>query len=152
MVDPLPPSERPLPGHVRPAGLDDASVAALGRLSEALETVERARGRLYDFHQLTGQADLALGEAATMLRSAGQAALADQLETELVGRNVVSGRWTFQLVEDYDDGYWSTFRSLERQAREQLAGGRRHLQEAEMKEARRTSGLAGHEARPAEGR
>lgn len=40
--------------HRVPDGVDDATVEALGRLSEALETVERARGCLYAFHQLTG--------------------------------------------------------------------------------------------------
>src|SRR5690606_3294937 len=35
----------------RPAGVDDDTVAAVGKLGEALEWVERARGRLYDFHQ-----------------------------------------------------------------------------------------------------
>ena len=43
--------------------LDDDTVAALGKLSESLETVEQARGLLYGFHQLTGKADLLLQEA-----------------------------------------------------------------------------------------
>ena len=38
--------------------LDDATVEALGKLSEALEVVEHARGLLYGFHRLTGTADL----------------------------------------------------------------------------------------------
>ncbi|WP_121195197.1 hypothetical protein [Motilibacter peucedani] len=139
-----------LEDHVRPEGLDDATVAAVGRLTEALETVERARGRLFDFHQLTGEADIKAGDAAEQLRAAGHVELAERVETELVGRNVLKGRWTFQIVEDYDDGYWSTFRGLERDVREALTGGRRHVYEAEMKEDRRTHGLPGHEARPAE--
>ena len=93
---------------------DDATVDALGKLSEALETVERARGQLYTFHQLTGEADIALQGAVDALREAGHAGVADRIERELVGRNVLQGRWTFQVVEDYDDGYWSLFRALER--------------------------------------
>lgn len=85
------------------------------------------------------------------MRSAGHGATADRLETELVGLNVLDGRWTFQVVEEFDDGYWSTFRELERAARDELLDGRRHLFEAEMKEARRTHGRAGHEARPSKG-
>lgn len=53
------------PGRPRPDGVTDAEVEALGTLSEALEWVERARGRLYDFHQLSGHADLLLGEPPT---------------------------------------------------------------------------------------
>ncbi len=135
-------------GHERPEGVDDATVAAVGKLSEALESVERARGHLYAFHQLTGKADLGLGEAVDGLREAGHTALADRLQTELVGRNVLAGRWTFQVVEDYDDGYWSAFREHERAVREELMGGRRHVYEAQMKEVRRTHGLRGHEATP----
>ena len=134
--------------HQRPAGLDDATVEALGKLSEALEVVENARGYLYGFHRLTGKADLDLGEAAELLRKAGHSDLADRIETELVGRNVIEGRWTFQIVEDYDDGYYAAFKELERLARDELAAGRRHLFEAEMKEARRTHGRRHHEARP----
>jgi hypothetical protein len=134
--------------HQVPQGVSDDTVEALGILSEALETTERARGHLYAFHQLTGSADLRLGEAVDALRSAGHHALADRIDTELVGRNVISQRWTFQIVEDYDDGYWSLFRRFERESREELAGGRRHLAEARMKEDRRTHGRPGHEAGP----
>ncbi|MCM3535206.1 hypothetical protein SAMN05518682_1199 [Cellulosimicrobium aquatile] len=137
-----------LPGRPVPDGVSDATVEALGALSEALETTERARGHLYTFHQLTGEADLALGDAVEKLRAAGHAEVADRIETDLVGRNVVPGRWTFQLVEEYDDGYWSAFREHERAARDGLAGGARHLFEARMKQDRRTAGRPGHEAGP----
>lgn len=140
----------PDPDHQSPEGVDEAVIDALGDLSEALETVERARGHLYSFHQLTGTADLKLGDAVDKLRGAGHPDLADRLETEVLGRNVLAGRWSFQVVEDYDDGYWSSFRGLERKAREELVGGRRHLYEARMKQARRTRGQPGHEATPSE--
>ncbi len=136
--------------HQRPLELDDATVEALGKLSEALEAVEEARGRLYGFHRLTGTADLALGEAVELLRKAGHDALADEIADDLVGRNVLYGRWTFQVVEEYDEHYYRTFRSLEERARDTLAGGRRHLHEAEMKADRRTPGHAAHEADPSD--
>jgi hypothetical protein len=141
-------SDGPDEAHRRPAGLDDATVEALGKLSEAWEVVEQARGFLYGFHRLTGKADLALGEAVELLRSSGHPELADRIDSELVGRNVIHGRWTFQIIEDYDDNYYSVFRAAEREARNQLAAGKRHLFEAEMKEDRRTHGLPQHEARP----
>jgi hypothetical protein len=134
--------------HKRPEGLDDATVEAVGAVSEALECVERARGELYSFHQLMGHADLLLGEACDKLRDAGHHAVANRLETEIVGRNVVYGRWTFQIVEDFDDHYWSPFRDHERRVRDELQQGTRHVFEAEMKERRRTHGRAGHESRP----
>ncbi|WP_183094856.1 hypothetical protein [Nocardioides stalactiti] len=134
--------------HTRPDGVDDLTVEALGTISEALEAVEVARGHLYTFHRLSGTADLTLGKGVDQLREAGHHELADRIEEELVGRNVLEGRWTFQVVEEYDDGYYATFRSVERAAREALVEGKRHLYEAEMKEDRRTHGRAGHEATP----
>lgn len=134
--------------HLRPEGVDDATVEALGKLSEALETVEEARGMLYGFHRLTGSADLALGDAVELLRRAGHTGLAEALDVDLIGRNVVQGRWTFQILEDYDDGYYATFRQLEARARQELAQGKRHLYEAEMKEDRRTHGRENHQAVP----
>ena len=144
----VPGEDLPDADHATPAGVDDATVDALGKLSEALETVERARGHLYTFHQLTGEADIALQGAVDALREAGHAGLADRVDAELVGRNVIADRWTFQVVEDYDDGYWTLFRGLERAARDQLAGGRRHLFEARLKQAERTAGRPGHSAAP----
>lgn len=134
--------------HQRPEGVDDATVEALGKLSEALEAAEVARGHLYTFHRLSGTTDLTLGDAVQQLRDAGHADLADRIDRELVGRNVIPGHWTFQIVEAYDDGYYATFKELEQVAREELVGGRRHLYEAEMKEDRRTHGAPGHEAKP----
>jgi hypothetical protein len=133
------------PEHRRPDGVDDTTVAALGKLSEALEATERARGHLYSMHQLTGSADLMLDDAVRLFREAGHDDLAARIERELIGRNVITGRWTFQILEDYDDGYYALFRELERTARERLVGGRRHLYEAEMKQRRRTVGEPGHE-------
>ncbi|MGW6335113.1 hypothetical protein [Nocardia rhamnosiphila] len=138
------PAER----HRRPAGVGDTTVEAVGKLSEAFEIAERARGHLYAFHQLTGRADFAVGWAVTLLREAGHDHLADRITADLVGRNVLEGRWTFQVVEEYDDGYYSVFRDIEREVRDELLQGRRHIYEAEMKEARRTHGRPGHEARP----
>jgi hypothetical protein len=138
------PAER----HRRPAGVGDTTVEAVGKLSEAFEIAERARGHLYAFHQLTGRADFALGWAVTLLREAGHDRLADRITADLIGRNVLEGRWTFQVVEEYDDGYYSLFREIERDVRDELLQGRRHVYEAEMKEARRTHGRPGHEARP----
>ena len=132
----------------RPQGVDDDTVEAVGSLSEALEYVERARGHLYSFHQLMGHADLLLGEACDKLRDAGHADIADRLTEEMVGRNVLHGRWTFQVVEEFDDDYWSVLREHERAVRDQLMDGHRHVFEAEMKERRRTSGRPGHEAVP----
>lgn len=52
--------------------------------------------------------------------------------------NVLPGRWTFQMVEEFEDGYYATARGLNQDVMDELAGGRRHVYEAEMKRERRT--------------
>jgi hypothetical protein len=141
-------SDGPDAQHVRPPDVSDKTVEALGKLSEALETVEEARGHLYAFHRRCGTADLALGDAVELLREAGHDAIADAVETDLVGRNILEGRWSFQVVEDYDANYYAAFKEHEKSARDELVGGRQHLYEAEMKEDRRTYGRRHHEATP----
>lgn len=140
-------SAKPVPHDPAP---DPAVVAAVGRLTEALETVERARGHLYSFHQLTGTADLTLDDAIDQLEAAGQDELAEHVRSELVGRNVLPGRWTFQVVEEYDSGYYRCFGEAEALIRERLLGGRRHAHEAAMKQRRRTRGHPAHTAEPPE--
>jgi hypothetical protein len=118
----------------RPPGTSDATVAALGKLSEALEVVEYARGLLYGFHRLCGTADRTLQESVGLLRDAGHSALADDIEQTLVGRDIIPGGWSFQLVEAYDAGYWQVFRDAEEHARAELGVPDRHVAEAKMKE------------------
>jgi hypothetical protein len=146
MSDPLPPDD----AHRRPEGVTDDVIEATGKLSEALEWIERARGRLYDLHQMIGRADFYMGDAADLLDEAGHPELAERLRREVVGRNVLPGRWTFQIVEEFDDGYWEPVRAVEREVREALVDGKRHLYEAEMKERRRSEGRPAHESRPDE--
>ncbi len=132
----------------RPDGVDDDTVDAMGKLGEALEWVERARGRLYDFHQMCGHSDLLLGEAADKLADAGHQEVAERLRTEIVGRNIIEGRWSFQVVEEYDATYWSAVRQVAADARESILDGKHHVYESEMKERRRTHGRRHHEQRP----
>ncbi|MCD0445048.1 hypothetical protein LO763_15635 [Glycomyces sp. A-F 0318] len=127
------------------AALDDRTVEAVGKLTEALETVEIARGHLYAFHQLTGAADFKVEDAIGLLEAAGHRDLARRLARELLGRNVLPGRWTFQVIEDYEATYYDVFRDLERETR-RLTGGVPHVYEADLKRHRRSAGEPGHEA------
>ncbi len=135
--------------HERPEGTSDEVVEAVGKASEAFEYIERVRGHLYSLHQLTGTADFQLDAAVSLFMQAGHPKLAERIQRELIGRNVIPGHWTFQIMEAYDDTYWGPFREMERDVRERLVAGRRHLHEASMKEQRRTHGHPDHTARPA---
>lgn len=137
--------------HRRPMAAGDDTVAAVGRLTEAFEWVERARGRLYDAHQMMGHADLLFGDAAEALAEAGHHDEASLLRREVVGRNILDGRWTFQVVEEFDDHYYRPVRAAEEHIRSVLMDGRRHVHEAELKDSRRTHGHPNHTRRPLPG-
>lgn len=128
------------PAHRRPDGTDDETVAAVGKASEALEWVARARGRLYDFHQMIGHADRQLGEAAELLEAAGHRDHARRLRNNIVGRNVIPDLWTFQIIEAFEQCYWYAARDEVRNLEAQLMDGRRHVYEAEMKARERADG------------
>lgn len=131
--------ERPA-NHSRPTGSSDAIVDAVGKVSAAFEVIEQARGFLYGFHRMSGEADLALQEAVNALREAGEADLADEIDEVLVGRDVVGDMWTFQIVEAYDEQYYQVFKAAYNKAQHILSGGRQHVYEAEMKIREQTHG------------
>lgn len=133
-------AEQPDPAHQRPEGVDDATVDAVGRIGEAFELLERARGALYEFHQRIGWVDDILGDGLDQLRAAGHTELADELAGTWLGRNVLPGMWTFEVVEAFDRTYYEVAVAGERRVRETLMQGRRHVQEAERKAARRADG------------
>ncbi len=126
----------------------DALVEAIGKASEALEYVERARGHLYSFHQLMGRADLEFGNAAGMLEECGLVTDAEAMRADIVGRNVLDGRWSFQVVEEFDDLYYVAARDAVRGLEHDHLDGKRHVYESQLKAERRTVGKVGHESRP----
>lgn len=128
--------------------MSDGLVEAIGRISEGFEYLERARGHLFSLHQLIGRADLLFEEAAELLQEAGCADDAEQVRRDVVGRNVLDGRWTFQIVEEFDDLYYEPIRDELRRLEADHLQGVRHLYESEMKEQRRSRGRSGHEERP----
>ncbi len=133
-------AQQPDAAHQRPHGIDDATVDAVGKIGEAFELLERARGALYEFHQRIGWVDDTLGEGLEQLRTAGHTELADELATTWLGRNVLPGMWTFEVVEAFDRTYYAVAVDGERRVRETLMEGRRHVQEAERKAQRRLNG------------
>jgi anti-anti-sigma factor len=127
---------------------DDEIIEAMGTLGEAYEYLIRARGHLYTFHQLMGRVDFLFGDAADQLAAAGEHEAAERLRTEIVGRNVLDGRWTFQVVEEFDGLYWDTAHDAVRGMERRYQNGQRHLYESSLKDQRRSAGRPGHERRP----
>ena len=117
--------------------IDDETVDAVGKASEALEYVERARGHLFAFHQLIGRADFLFEESAQRLAAAGHGEDASSLWRNVVGRDVLEQRWTFQIVEGFDDDYYAAARAEVVRLESRLVKGRRHAHEEAMRRRRR---------------
>jgi hypothetical protein len=118
--------------------MQEADVQASGLMSEALERVERARGALYELHQLIGGADGQLDDVIAQLREGGHDDLADEVQRDLVGLDVLGGRWTFQVVEEFDDGFYARWKAMEQRVRSVTVGGERHVLEQRMKKERQS--------------
>jgi hypothetical protein len=116
---------------------DITMVDAVGKATEALEYVERARGHSYAFHQLIGRADFLFEQSALGLAAAGYHNESASLWRNLVGRDVLEGRWTFQIVEGFDDGCYDATRAEVSGLEIALVAGRRHAHEEQLRDRRR---------------
>jgi len=112
---------------------------AAHQLASALETIARARGALLEMHHLIGHADNMLDEVIAELKAADRPDLIEVVVTELLGRDVIPDRWTFQIVEEFDSGYWLAWCRVEERLRGELTGGRRFALEAALKATRQVS-------------
>jgi hypothetical protein len=55
---------------------------------------------------------------------------------------VLEGRWTFEIVERFDDDYYDTARAEVAHLEQLLVAGRRHAHEEELRTARRAQRAA----------
>ena len=117
--------------------LDPQTIDAVGKATEALEYVERARGHLYAFRQLIGRADFLFEESSLRLAESGHPDEADSLWHSVVGRDVLEGRWTFEIVERFDDDYYEAARSEVLRIEQRLVAGQRHAHEEVLRQRRR---------------
>lgn len=119
-----------------PTDLTDEERAALHRVELAVEWLHRAHGNLVEFHHEVGHAMDHLAEAEAELRACGHEELAAAVRDEYLPRGVVDGeRWSYDVLESYQDDFLEPTADFERRARERIADGHRHV--AERRQERR---------------
>ncbi|MBZ6494257.1 hypothetical protein [Natrinema longum] len=110
--------------------LSDAESDALHEVELGLEWVQRAQGSLLEFHHATGHGMDHLYRAEELLRATGHDELADAVRTELLPHGVVDeDRWSYDVLENFQESLLAETRSLERRVRRELADGQRHVRE-----------------------
>ncbi|TYL38185.1 hypothetical protein CV102_13370 [Natronococcus pandeyae] len=110
--------------------LSDAELEALHEVELGLEWLQRAQGNLLEFHHATGHGMDHLYEAEALLDAAGHEELADTIRTNLLPHGVVDGdRWSYDVLESFQETMLAETSSFERRVRRELADGQRHVRE-----------------------
>lgn len=116
--------------------LDERDREALHEVELGLEWLQRAQGSLIEFHHATGHGMDHLYQAESLLREGGHEELADAIRDELLPHGVVDeDRWSYDVVEDFQETLLAETIALERQVRRDLADGTRHVAERRQERA-----------------
>lgn len=109
---------------------------ALHSVTLGMEWLHRAHGHLLAFHHNVGHAMDHFATAEEHLREAGYTDLADAIRIEYLPRGVVDeDRWSYDVVEDFQDGVLADMDAFETTVRERLADGERHVAERAQERA-----------------
>jgi len=113
--------------------LSETEQEALHSVELGLEWLHRAHGDLVGFHHKTGHAMDHLAEAETKLRDCGHTVLADALRDDYLPRGVIDDdRWSYDVLETYQEEFLSALTVFEEDARESVADGKRHVTERQQ--------------------
>ncbi|MFD1563383.1 hypothetical protein ACFR99_07470 [Haloarchaeobius amylolyticus] len=110
--------------------LSERELEALHEVELGLEWAQRAQGYLLEFHHATGHGMDHLYRAETHLRATGHDDLADTIRDDLLPHGVVDeDRWSYDILETFQESLLVETRALEHRVRQELADGQRHVRE-----------------------
>ena len=110
--------------------LHDDEETALHELELGIEGLRKAHGYLLQFHHATGHAMNHFRDAESSLRAAGHDAAADHIRDEILPCGVLGDdRWTYEMVEKFEEEFFHDVLAFEKDARENIASGERHVRE-----------------------
>ncbi len=116
--------------------LTESELAALHEVELALEWLQRAQGCLIEFHHATGHGMDHLAEAEELLTASGHDDLAAAIRRELLPHGVVDeDRWSYDVLENFQETLLAEATALETRVRGDLAGGERHVRERRQERA-----------------
>lgn len=110
--------------------LTEAEIEALHEVELATEWLQRAHGKLVEFHHNTGHAMEHLADAEERLREAGRTDLADEIRDRHLPRGVVDeDRWSYDVLESFEAELLPAMTDLQGRAREEVGDGHSHVAE-----------------------
>lgn len=112
--------------------LTDAERDALHDVRIGVDHVQRAFGSLLEFHHEMGSAMDRFEDARETFREAGHDEFADALRDDVLPAGAVDNRWSYELVESFRGGLLPDVIELEREVREDVAGGVAYVREREL--------------------
>ena len=113
--------------------LSDEEIAALHELTLAVEWFRRGHGHLLAFHHAVGRGMNFMADAEEFFRAAGHGDVADDIRDDHLPRGVIDGdRWSYDVVESFDESFMSPIDRFEAAVREEIAGGVQHIQERRL--------------------
>ena len=112
--------------------LDETEREALHSVELGMELLRRAHGDLVGVHHKTGRAMDHFARAEGQLRACGYEGLADAVRDRCLPRGAVDDRWTYDLLESFEEGFLAEIADVEEHTREVVADGRRHVAERQQ--------------------
>jgi len=117
-------------------GLSEAELEALHEVEVGCEWLTRAHGHLLAFHHAVGHGMDHFAAAEALLREEGHPGLANLVRDDVLPRGVIDGdRWSYGVVESYEETMMAAITDVEGTVRERLVDGERHV--AERRQRRR---------------
>ena len=114
--------------------LTEEEQEALHELQLGIENVYQGYGNLLDFHHAIGRGMDHLRDAEEILREAGHEERADMLRDEALPTGIIGGKWTYELVESFEQEFLSEVSGFEQEVREDLADGKGHITERQQQQ------------------
>lgn len=112
--------------------LNETEREALHNLQLGIEKIYRGYGALLDCHHHVGGGMDYFADAEDQLREAGHTEFADELRDVHLPSGAIDDRWTYELVDEFRQGFLADVTTFEEGVRETLADGESHVTERQQ--------------------
>lgn len=120
------------------SNLTEKEIEALHQLQLGKEHIRKAYGQLLGCHHEVGRGMNKIKKATEILEDCEREDLSEEVGS-IVPANATSDRWTWEIVDDFEDNLLEDVLKTDKEVREELADGQRHINEEQMENMRKSS-------------